>query len=547
MELNQQQQAAVNSTAATILCLAGPGSGKTRVLIERISRLIRDGTEPGEIVAITFTNAAAAVMQERLGAGVQLGFCGTLHSFMLRLLREHGASLGFGPGLGVLDEQQAAKLRDQCVTEAKLVATKADIDAEVLRYPTRPKGGNMSQAVLAAARFCQTLREANLVTFDTLLAYGLRLLQEQPECTAQFRHLLWDEFQDSSDMDAELFLALTIPNKFVVGDQDQSIYGFRGGNVGNILALSNRPRTEKIYLQDNYRCASRICDAANALIDHNEDRIPKQTRSATGEAGVCNVTSHATEQAELDWLCAGVRSEGPLDCAVLVRTNALVARFSQGLRGAGIPVAEAVRPRVPQDWSKAKLLIQLLNDPENDTLAYWWIEQTQGAAAAIQARLIAQAKCRSINQQTLKLQTGLPVAAVGESLARAGIGVESIARVAAAQGRLRSDASMADLVLALAAEEQESVTVGEGVTISTIHSAKGKEWGTVFLPAWEDEILPGISKSMDLEESRRLAFVAITRARHTLLISHAAARMPAFASTRAKPATASRFISEAGL
>lgn len=549
MDLNEHQQRAVNSTAQRILCLAGPGSGKSRVLVERIRRLIRDGTAPESIVAITFTNQAAAVITDRLG-GAQLGFTGTLHSFMLKLLREHGEATGFGPGLGVLDEDQAGKLRDQVVAEAKVVATKSDIDDEVRRYAgRREKNGRgvMSQAELAAARFCHALRAANLVTFDTLLAYGLRLLEPGMAGIGGFRHLLWDEFQDSNDIDAEILMALPIANKFVVGDPDQSIYGFRGGNVENILGLSNIPGIELITLKANYRCAGRICAAANNLIGHNEDRIKKLTTSVTGEEGIITVTACENEDSELERLAAGIRAAGPTECAVLVRSNALVTRISGHLRGDGIPVAETKRPSMPPEWNKAKLLIALLNDPENDLLAEWWLEQSQGYLAAQRVRLLAQSQRMSINAHTLKLPVGLPVAAVPEALARAGIGVDTVARVRSAADQMRADAPIAYLILELAAAERDSETVGAGVTVSTIHSAKGKEWGTVFMPAFEQEIIPGAAKSRDIAEERRCAFVAMTRAKHALHISYSMTRMPPYASSRPKPATQSQFIREAGL
>lgn len=550
IELNEQQQRAVTSTAPSILCLAGPGSGKTRVLIERIRHLVFVGSEdPRKFVAITFTNAAANVLTSRLD-GIQLGFCGTLHSFTLRLLREHGAAVGFGPGLTVLDADQARRMRDQCMREAKLVATAADLDAAVLEYPNRIRNGinpnSQSHAVLGAARFHQALLAANLCTFDTLLAYGLRLLQEQPECTAQFRHLLWDEFNDSNDMDAEILLALSIPNKFVVGDPDQSVMGFRGGNMQNIVELARRADTEVITLELNYRCSSRICAAANRLIEHNLDRVPKRTTSATDESGVCNVTAHSTEAAELEWLCAGVRVEGPGNCAVLLRINPLVDRFAAALRGAGIPVAETRYPVMPVDWGRAKLLIQLLADPENDTLALWWLETLHPPAVAQRFRLLAQAAGQSLNQQTLKIPRGTPLDALPAALARAGIGVETLNRIKiVCPGAACED--LGGLVLAMSAAETESKTVGEGVTVSTIHAAKGTEHGVVFLPAFEEEVIPGLAKSRDVEEERRLAFVTVTRARHTLCISHAAERMPSWAATTPKPATPSRFIQEMGL
>lgn len=222
--MNPSQLAAVNSDAVSILVIAGAGSGKTTTLIERIKRLIGQGIAPSGLICITFTNEAAKELKRRLPAGAELGFCGTLHGYMLQLIQTHHKLLKLAPKLTVLDQEQSATLLAQSVSELRFKGSMKSVEAEISQGPFRaPGGGAPGQACIVAMHYHQKMRMGGLIDFDTILHYGARLaaiLREVPAAPLG-THLFVDEFQDSGALDYEIYRALPIPNKFFVGDPDQ--------------------------------------------------------------------------------------------------------------------------------------------------------------------------------------------------------------------------------------------------------------------------------------------------------------------------------------
>lgn len=538
--INHAQQRAVLSDAPTILCIAGAGSGKTKTLIERIARLATDGRNPRSMVAITFTTQAAAELQHRLN-GLELGFCGTLHGFMLRLLTQHALELGLPSKLTVIDEEQAQAVIDDAVRSMNYKGTKGALTAAIAAVTagTKPKP---DLAVLTAGRVVNELRRSGMLTFDMVLSEGLRLLQWLS--ATPYSYLFVDEFQDSADVDARIYDRLPIANKFYVGDSDQAIFGFRGGNVQNILDL--RSRAETILLEANYRSDQAICEAAQHLISHNTNREPKRTLSISNDRGEIKVVRYGNASAELVGTTEELMNAGG-SCAVLLRSNKLVDQFSEYLEGVGVKVCRRQRNDRPSDWAVARAALAMLNNPENDSLVYWFMRRQSGEEKARALKLQACSQGKSLNDLCHDIPSDLPPTVYTKSLRRYDISQESLELIDQAVQQLPEGATGSDLLIALAESDKTSHEEGQGVTVTTIHAAKGREWSTVIIGAAEDEVIPGTAKSRSTEEERRLFYVAMTRAKHRLVISYCEQRKPDFGGYQPLPVNPSRFIKEAGL
>jgi DNA helicase-2/ATP-dependent DNA helicase PcrA len=545
IQLNPAQSQAVESTHDKILALAGPGSGKTRVLVERIKRLIGQGHSPRGMAAITYTNAAADELTERIGQG--LGYVGTLHGFCLRLIEKDAENFGFPKRLAVLDEQQADELLAQCAQDLNYRGSKESLRTAIYslyRQPTRHATDS-----LVATRFVNSLRLNGLLTFDTILLEALRSMAfgTRPRSVESFSHLFVDEFQDAADIDAEIYRALRIPNQFMVGDPDQSIFAFRGSNVGNITGLSMVDGWQVIRLEQNYRCGQKICEAANKLISQNWNRVDKRTISATDSPGFVTLKECSIPLAEQNYVTTQLMeaaSRGQ-SAAVLLRTNDLVDQWTEFLDSQGVKIARRTAQQRPADWRFVRTAIALFSDPENDWLAGQFISAKHGAEKAHKAAIEAAAAGKSLNAHGLSIPPELPPSAYTSILARCGASQESISIVENAISALPPDSNGADLLLRLAQDENARAEEGRGVTVTTYHSAKGREFDVVFLPAVEQDVIPGKAKSRVIEEERRLFYVGLTRARHHVTITYAKERKPPFGSWKPIPATPSQFISEA--
>lgn len=576
------QLAAIESEKELVLVIAGPGSGKTATLIRRIQRLVEGGCNPRLIVAITFTNAAAAEITKRLkcsacggsgycetgvegphgqremmpcdchGQDFRLGYVGTLHGYLLRLLKEHGSVIGLPRKLSVIDEAAGKAILAQIIAEMNYSGSvKAAEEACGLNLLFRPPTRPLDKPERLAVAYHTKLIENGILNFDSILTYGFEVvsrLRESGKLLAA--HLFVDEFQDSSDLDAAIYRTLPAANKFFVGDLDQSIYSFRGGNCENILALSRHPDCEVVIMEENFRCGSVICDAANAVIAHNEKRVAKRTISATGSAGSAALLPANDEQQEfytMAQMCGEALRGGSNGVAVLCPTNALVEKASLALMAAGVPVKARKRTEKPKDWSRCRAALALLANPFNDVLARLWIEQEQGADEARRAVASQWAgDFKPLNEiaSCLRLPTDTELARVPDALAGLGVGMESVEMVRDAIAKM-TDGSVSDLTLALAAGDFGGEEIGDGVVVTTLHSAKGREWDSVWLLACNEGILPRKDDER-LEEARRLFFVGVTRARERLVISSAANRLPPF-KRQPVPFAVSRFIEESNI
>lgn len=557
-KFSKAQKFAVYHEADRILVIAGAGSGKTRVTIERILLLIERGTEPEKIIAITFTNEAAAVMRKRLefatpGLGDRIGFLGTLHAFLLKLLRENYADVGLGSALYVIDEEAKKELVAEIIEEHRYkgsveeVFEKLKLGVAHIRALTPPtKAENVAKA------YFNRMIERCALDFDMILEFGAMLVRidSLKSCggiARGFSHLFVDEVQDSGDLDFEIYEGLNIPNKFLVGDSDQAIFGFRGGNVENILRIATPGSGwQTLTLEINYRSTKEVCRLAQGLIQKNVARFRKRTIPATKITGKIELHSFSDDYAERGFIGNDILKEhgtgkAPF-AAVLCRSNRTAREFARHLEAIGVPVAKKETFNRPADWKLTKDAINFLVNPDNDAIAIRMLAAMYGKTHADAKREAALKRYKTINQVEGIAEYDTPLAHVTTFLSRRlAIGVESRQRVSDLIDTLPHSAELPDLALAIAKDENHNAYVGEGVVCTTIHSAKGREFGTVFLPACEQEIIP--EPRSNIEEERRLLYVGITRAINRVVITHARRRAREF--PRQNPeATPSIFFKE---
>ena len=379
--LNPQQRQAVETLNGPVLILAGAGTGKTRVVTFRIAHLIAKGVSPGNILAVTFTNKAAREMQERVtrllpkqvesrksrveSSGPRLStldprptIC-TFHSLCVRILRQHIERLGYKRNFVIYNESEQLGAVKKILAQISAKGEKTD-PAAVLALLSRFKNGGERAAVFAdesvralaqhiRSRYETALHACNAVDFDDLILLTLRLFNEHPDvletCRAKYRYVMADEYQDTNATQFQLIHALTLKHRnfCVVGDDDQSIYGWRGAEIGNLLDLEKHfPEVKIIKLEQNYRSTNTILDAANAIIKNNARRRPKQLWSGKGRGDKIVLRAYTNDDDEARNLVEQIefarRAHGVpwLHHAVLFRTNVQSRPLETAFRTAGV-------------------------------------------------------------------------------------------------------------------------------------------------------------------------------------------------------------------
>lgn len=563
---------AIESNASDIVVLAGAGSGKTEVFARRIRRLIASGIHPSQIVAITFTNVGALEIEERIGRSAntngdesmpyhhtaQLGFIGTVHGFALKMLKEYGEIMGYGEHMTVINPDNAA---DLLLSKSESLGCKLAID-KLMKLKSeigRPKGRlSVPETVIAA--YYDDLCSAGMVDFDVLLTEFARMLEETDALAGHFKYLFVDEVQDSASIDWRIYHRIQISNKFFVGDPDQAIFGFRGGNISGLINYAKREGVTLIKLQENFRSHSEICNAANALISCNMNRLDKQTISVKGPGGQVHAflpdRNAGAEIAGVIDIIQDYGSENDVSIAILARTNQLADEFRKAIDAAGYVVNKRPEREAPKDFHLARTLIELLVYPENDTLGFFYLIAraiAHGATpnlARIQAhdaRREAAASFNSINSAALGFPMNLTASNVSRILDDEGVSTESQMLVAEKLRELPDGSPMIELAFLLTMNPKPAEKIeqeGKIIHILTCHAAKGREFDVVFLVGFEDEIIPGRRKNMDIEEERRLAYVGITRARKAIYITNSSSRITPWGSIVEH--SPSRFVKEIG-
>ena len=607
VHLNAQQREAVETVDGPLLVLAGAGTGKTRVLTTRFAHILLTGRAyPSQVLAVTFTNKAAREMRERVGAilgrpaeGLWLG---TFHSLCARMLRRHAEQVGLTSSFSILDTDDQVRLLKQ-VMEAERVDVKRWVPQALMAVIQRWKDRGLTPARVtpqedtdfAAGRsralyaaYQTRLRSVNAADFGDLLLHMTELLRDKPDVLAQyhrlFRYILVDEYQDTNLVQYLWLrlLAQTHKNICCVGDDDQSIYSWRGAEVENILRFEHDfPGAKIVRLEANYRSTAPILAAAAALIAHNEGRLGKTLRpgrqDATGEPVSVVGLWDSDEEARMvgDRIEALRRDGDPLaEMAILVRAGFQTRAFEERLITLGMPyrVVGGLRFYERQEIRDAIAYMRLIAQPADD-LAFERIVN-------VPRRGVGEAALRALHQAAREdgkplMESALNLVADGRLKGRVREQIDLLLRGFArwraqldkdghvvtvatmldesgytamwqqdkspeAPGRLEN---LKELVRALAdfetlsgflghvslVMENDEAAEGDRVSLMTLHGAKGLEFDTVFLPGWEEGLFPN-QRALDeggvkaLEEERRLAYVGLTRARRRAIISHAANR-----------------------
>ncbi|HVE91809.1 MAG TPA: UvrD-helicase domain-containing protein [Actinomycetota bacterium] len=627
--LNPVQREAVEALDGPVLIVAGAGSGKTRVITHRVANLLRHGVSPRNVLAITFTNKAAGEMRERIERLVGTGLARemwvmTFHAACARILRMEAERLGLGKNFTIYDDGDSQRVISACLKELNLDAkrwTPRSMSAVISNAKNACLGPEAFASAAASfpervaadvyKGYAAALRRANALDFDDLIAEAVRLLEEHPEALARwqnrFRYVVVDEYQDTNHAQYRVLALLSGKhrNLCVVGDEDQSVYKFRGATIRNILEFErDYPDARVFKLEQNYRSTQTILDAANGLIRNNRQR--KDKRLFTERGGGAGIVRYRAddEHDEAHFVAGEIGKLAPegysgKDVAVFYRTNAqsrvleeiffrygITYRVVGGLKfyerkeirdaiaylraahnpADSVSVQRAISSpkRGVGDGSMAKLELwsRSHETPLGESLAR--ADEVPGlsgrarngcAEVARVLRLIRERDAAgaplSDIVRTAWTESGLLDELQAQQTPEAEGRIENLQELAGVAEEFSNredagDARLADFLerTSLIAEVDVLSDANEIVTLMTLHNAKGLEYPIVFLTGMEEGVFPHI-RSLDdpddLEEERRLAYVGITRAQDRLHISHAWSRS-LWGGTNYNPV--SRFVGE---
>jgi len=628
--LNPAQTEAVLHIDGPLLIFAGAGSGKTRVLTYRVAHLLQQGIDPYHVIAITFTNKAAKEMRERINAITPIGeqvWVSTFHSACTQILRREIHALGFGRGFSIYDQQDSTRLLKDILKEKRLdseyykpnyVAHIISTQKNELRTPLEYEqlvSGLFRESNVADvyATYQERLQLMNAMDFDDIIMKTVELLQNNEKIREKyqnrFRYVMVDEYQDTNHAQYKLvnLLAGYASNLCVVGDDDQSIYGWRGANVENILQFERDYAGAKIVkLEENYRSTQTILDAANDVICNNENRADKRLWTENGVGSRIRVYTARDEKDEGSFIARTIKEQVAngeaeyKDFAILYRTNAQSRAIETAFSPAKIPyrIFGGVRFYERMEVKDILAYLKAINNPADDVAHLRIIN--------VPKRGIGNASIEKVQKYALEnnmtFSLAIERAADVPGLGRKASAVADFARymlelsrfadshtVAATIKKILADtrymdqfaddeipenqervANLLELIANANAFELESDdkslgkyledvalvtdvdnydTAANSVSLMTMHSAKGLEFNAVFVVGMEENIFPSY-RSLEsgditaIEEERRLCYVGFTRARQQLYVTHAELRTQYDFPARNAP---SRFLGEVRL
>ena len=612
--LNEPQRQAVMATDGPLLILAGAGSGKTRVLTHRTAYLIEEcGVNPYNIMAITFTNKAAGEMRERIdqmvGYGSESIWVCTFHSTCVRILRRYIDRLGFGTNFTIYDsDDQKTLMKDICKRleiDTKMYKEKMFLSAissakdeliDPIEFETRAAGDYVKRKQAQVYReYQQALKQNNALDFDDLIMKTVELFKLDKEVLAsyqdRFRYIMVDEYQDTNTAQFELIrlLALKYQNLCVVGDDDQSIYKFRGANIYNILNFEHHfPDATVIKLEQNYRSTQNILDAANAVIANNQGRKEKRLWTDNGAGDKITFEQLDTAAEEANFVARDIARrvrKGEYqykDCAILYRTNAQSRLFEERFITANIPykIFGGVNFYARKEVKDLLAYLKTIDNGQDDLAVRRIINIPKrgiGAASINKVALYAQeqeisfydalcvaeqvpglgkaaAKIRPFVLFIQSMKAKAKLLSVADLLQEV-IETTGYVRELEAEGTDEAEARIENIDELISkavdyAEVEEAPTLNgflenvalvadidsfdensDYVVLMTLHSAKGLEFPNVYLAGLEDGLFPSYmsitsdNSQAEIEEERRLAYVGITRAKKNLTITSARVRM----------------------
>jgi len=618
--LNEAQREAVLHGEGPLLVVAGAGSGKTRVLTHRIAHLISErGVDPSSILAITFTNKAADEMRSRIealvGPKVRSMWVSTFHSACVRILRRDADRLGYRKSFTIYDDADSRHLMERVlndlgfdtkrITSRSVLGEIGRAKAELLDFESyKDQAQDPFQMTVARAYelYQMRLAEASAMDFDDLLMVTVNLLESFPEVLSYYRErfgwVLVDEYQDTNKAQDTLVQLICAEHRniCVVGDSDQSIYGFRGADVRNILQFHKVfPDAKVVTLEQNYRSTQVILDVANAVISNNQARPPKSLWSEVAQGREALLFRAEDEREEAEWVAGEVLSLatqehlGFGEMAVFYRTNAQSRAIEESFVAHEVPyrVVGGTRFYDRKEIKDALSYLRLVVNPD-DEVSFARVVNNPPRGIGDKALGMLSAFARSHGGFSLALaraeEAGLSGRALkgassldellesARSQQEAGVAPQRILEhvlqgsgyieALKAQGTVEADSrleNLAELVnvasgygtlqemleaTSLMSDLDQLREDAGAVTLMTIHAAKGLEFDAVFIVGMEDGIFPHARSMRDpdaLEEERRLCYVGITRARKWLYLSHAWARQTWGRSSDAFP---SRFLNE---
>ena len=611
--LNEQQQEAVFCTEGPLLLLAGAGSGKTRVLTHRIAYLMDQGVNPYHIMAITFTNKAAKEMRERVddlvGFGAEHIWVSTFHSTCVRILRRHIDKLGYGNSFTIYDADDQKSLIKQICKQYKIdtkmmperriineISSAKDEFMTPSEYETRHQYDFKKKKIAQIYKeYQKQLKANNALDFDDLIFKTVELFQFHPEVLdyyqERFRYIMVDEYQDTNTIQFQLvsMLARKYKNLCVVGDDDQSIYKFRGANIYNILNFEHHfPDATVIKLEQNYRSTQNILDAANAVIANNQGRKEKRLWTDNGAGDKITFEQLDTAAEEADFVARDIARrvrKGEYqykDCAILYRTNAQSRLFEERFITANIPykIFGGVNFYARKEVKDLLAYLKTIDNGQDDLAVRRIINIPKrgiGAASINKVALYAQeqeisfydalcvaeqvpglgkaaAKIRPFVLFIQSMKAKAKLLSVADLLQEV-IETTGYVRELEAEGTDEAEARIENIDELISkavdyAEGEEAPTLNgflenvalvadidsfdensDYVVLMTLHSAKGLEFPNVYLAGLEDGLFPSYmsitsdNSQAEIEEERRLAYVGITRAKKNLTITSARVRM----------------------
>ncbi len=621
-ELNDAQRAAATQIDGPILILAGAGSGKTKTLTTRLAYLIGEvGIDPANTLTLTFTNKAAAEMRERAirligNRSAYPPMLSTFHKFGLLFLKFHIDRLGRANTFVIIDSDDKKRLIRTLAKSFKIDLNLSFIANEISTYKNTlltPKEvtakaelPDYKKVARIYEAYQQNIEENNLVDFDDLLMLTYQILASDPKLRAEtsnrYRYIMVDEYQDTNELQYKLLelLASEHNNLCVVGDDDQSIYGWRGANIRNILDFHEHfDDTKVIKLETNYRSTQPILEAANALIEHNSSRLGKKLISHRGEGKPIQLQHSLDEAHEARTIAREVkgllaRGVHPDEIAVLYRINALSRSLEEGFtrEGLGFKLIGGIRFYERAEIKDIISYFRVLSNPHDDFsflriinkpkrgIGKASLDKIQHAAyerkgsiyqlittatveelTAIASKRIATAlkklveKIHLLQEEADKALYNLitlfeETIGLKDHYAATVDGFERIMNIDEFYGYFRDaitknpDITLDEFLNDISLQSDQDQIEDDAIAIMSIHAAKGLEFEHVYVIGMEEEFFPLLGDATNMEEERRLGYVAITRAKSHLTLCYVDSR---FYKGRRKQIDKSRFLGEAGL
>lgn len=613
--LNEAQQEAAKHIDGPLLILAGAGSGKTKTITSRLAYLLSLGINPSSTLTLTFTNKAATEMRDRaLSMLEDISYppllC-TFHKFGLLFLKFHIEKLGRKNNFVVIDTDDKKRIIKSFGPDLPIGL----ITSEISRYKSslidpavaweKAEQENYKKIANIYEKYEKYIADNNLVDFDDLLALPYKILEANDdlakEISERYRYIMVDEYQDTNDLQYKLLqkICFSHNNICVVGDDDQSIYGWRGANIKNILDFSNSfSDTKVVKLENNYRSTSKILKAANELIEHNRGRIGKILNSTKGEGKSIEVVESPDESQEASKIAKRVRTlidDGinPRSIAVLYRINALSRSLEEGLNRESVPynmvggVKFYERTEIKDLISYLRIIAnphddfsvkRVINRPkrglgkvtldkilksayDSKTSIYGFIVDNKDVLQDMLSKKSFGALYEFIDNiksiQEIALNATYDVIdelenhfKIREYYNQLPDSIERVSNIDEFFGLFRDmikqnpEMSIDDFLNDLALQSDQDSIDSENISIMSIHAAKGLEFDYLFVIGMEEGFFPLIGDGSDIEEERRLGYVAITRAKEELTLSFSESR---FYKGRRTELTKSRFLKESGV